>query len=410
MWSNDGMTLDVQWVEKNPHKTVNVHRGGGRANSGNYYTASDKWVVAHEVGHLLGLHDEYYDGSDPNRLMGEGDALMAYNFDGAKTYPRYHALIKEHFDSAASRPAAVADLPPEHQERWQAPPNPERVACPEGSSEYESVKEAYAEVFCKKDGEKTYLAYTRGSWWEWQEHLDDGSAILEHPTTGERLLVTAADLVPTAPTGTAIEQPDQTEPIRVEPPAKPKLVACPEGSSEYASVKDAYKDLFCQKDGEKTYLANIDGRWWTWDEHLDDGSVLLTNDAGEYRVFGAGDLTPTAPPGTVIEEKEPAVAEPEPEPEPEPEEPAVAEPEEELDDISWDPVVDVEEEPVEEPETATPDEDESVEEEPEEEVTETVWPRPRPGPPRWVREGRPPPPWLRNGDRPGTPRQAESGA
>jgi len=425
MWTNDEMVVDVIWTDENPHKTVKVYRGSGRANSGTYYTASSKWVVAHEIGHLLGLHDEYYDRSDPNRLMGEGDALMAYNFDGAKTYPRYHKQIMEHFDTDKSRPAALADLPKDQQKHWVAP-EAELVACPAGTTKYESVKADYKDLFCKKDGEKTYMAYTRGSWWEWSDHHDDGSATLTHPSTRERLLVKAGDLVPVAPPGTNVEP--APKPRRVTPPPEPQLVACPEGTSKYKSVKEAYEELFCQKDGEKTYLANIDGEWWTWDEHLDDGSVLLTNDDGDYRVFTPDDLTPTAPTGTVIEDpvvEEPAVADPEPVVE-DSEDPAVTE--EEIEEIEWDPVVEVEEDPaveeteepvVTEPEPVVEETDDGVAEvEPDpveetetgedEEVTsveeEAVWPRPRPrpGPPPWLRDGEPPPPWLRG--RRGRPR------
>jgi len=415
MWTHGNMTLDVQWVETNPHKTVSVYRGSGRANSGTYYTASDKWVVAHEIGHLLGLHDEYYDRSDPNRLMGERDALMAYNFDGARTYPRYHALIREHFDSDKSRPAVVADLPESYRQDAEDEPQPELVACPEGTSKYESVKEDYKELFCKKDGEKTYLAYTRGSWWEWQEHLDDGSVILEHPVTGERKQLTASDLVRVAPPGTVIDPPPVTDPEPVEPtPSPPKRVACPEGTSKYESVKEDYKELFCKNDGERTYLAYVDGAWWEWEEHLDDGSVLLRNPAGGHRVKEASELTPTAPTGTIIE-PEIVVADAEP----------VEVDEDEFDSIDWGPVEDIEEEvvvsePEPEPEetVTTTEEETSAEEEEEEEVvadeggeeaeeeeTEAGWPRPGP-PPWWHRNGRPPPPWwVRGGRRPGFSQQ-----
>ncbi len=418
MWSNDEMTVDVIWTNVNAHKTVRVYSGSGRANSGTYYTASSKWVVAHEIGHLLGLHDEYYDRSDPNRLMGEGDALMAYNFDGARTYPRYHKQIMEHFDTSKSRPAAVADLPEDYQKHWEAPDAQELVACPEGTAKYESVKADYKELFCKKDGEKTYLAHTRGTWWEWQDHHDDGTATLMHPTTKERLLVKADDLVPVAPPGTEVDP--AGKPRRVTPPPEPKLVACPEGTSKYKSVKAAYEELFCQKDGEKTYLANIDGEWWTWDEHLDDGSVLLTNDDGDYRVFGSDELTPTAPPGTVIED--PAVEEP-PVEEPPVEEPLVADPdpvetdtsEDTIEEIDWDPVTDETDAVVDaDPDPVTDETDITDEDETAGLDDHTVWPRPRPPPPPpWWREGRPPPPpppWLRNNRRPRPPFQAEGGA
>lgn len=76
IWSNaydivDGpytyqIEVGVNWVTSNPHHTVTVHAGAGRANMLNWYTDTSAWgpnhddeIVAHEAGHMMGVYDEY---------------------------------------------------------------------------------------------------------------------------------------------------------------------------------------------------------------------------------------------------------------------------------------------------------------------------------------------------------------
>jgi hypothetical protein len=60
--------FEVLWVIANPHHTVTVHQGSGRANMSNWYTTGSGGVAAHEFGHMLGQVDEYYENPPcPNR-------------------------------------------------------------------------------------------------------------------------------------------------------------------------------------------------------------------------------------------------------------------------------------------------------------------------------------------------------
>jgi hypothetical protein len=61
------LVTDVVFVEDNPHLTVNVHKGAGRDDLSNWYTSSPGIVQAHELGHQLGLKDEYVDATVPER-------------------------------------------------------------------------------------------------------------------------------------------------------------------------------------------------------------------------------------------------------------------------------------------------------------------------------------------------------
>ena len=64
------------------HEVI-VERGGGRVDPLHWHLADDPRVLAHEVGHLLGLYDEYRGGArppgpfepDPESVMSQGGGL-----------------------------------------------------------------------------------------------------------------------------------------------------------------------------------------------------------------------------------------------------------------------------------------------------------------------------------------------
>jgi hypothetical protein len=68
--------FDVNFVSSSPHHTVNVLNGVGHTSMTNWYLDNsgigwtDEWIdeiAAHEVGHMLGLYDEFATGAlDPN--------------------------------------------------------------------------------------------------------------------------------------------------------------------------------------------------------------------------------------------------------------------------------------------------------------------------------------------------------
>lgn len=61
------LTFHVQWVESNPHHTVQVSLGDERSNMTHWWTDDSGDVASHEFGHMLGHPDEYDDSTCPNR-------------------------------------------------------------------------------------------------------------------------------------------------------------------------------------------------------------------------------------------------------------------------------------------------------------------------------------------------------
>ncbi len=205
-WSNDSFHLDLQFVDSGQDNTVHISRGSGRANSGNWFTSTSKWVASHEIGHLLGLNDEYSDSSDRYRLIGESNSIMRANWEGAKPYQRHIDTILSHFDCDRSRPATAKDIPgADDTVNLPEPDNRPKVHAPEGSSKYVASGDAYADCFVKKDDENVYMAHGRGDWWVWEKTLDGGEKLqFTHPTTGETVVMDAGELSVVVPPGTDI--------------------------------------------------------------------------------------------------------------------------------------------------------------------------------------------------------------
>ncbi len=68
------------------HHEVNLHKGDGRDNASNWYVKGDRTTRAHEIGHLLGLLDEYADSTSPDRKVYTDNSLMGnYYQEGIKT-------------------------------------------------------------------------------------------------------------------------------------------------------------------------------------------------------------------------------------------------------------------------------------------------------------------------------------
>ncbi len=98
-WTSEeeAFALDIDFVSEGGHTQVTVIDGEGHSDSGTFYTAEEDLVIAHEIGHHLGLNDEYEDGDDPDRLIGEEDSLMRINWDDAKLYPRHFEFLRQHW-------------------------------------------------------------------------------------------------------------------------------------------------------------------------------------------------------------------------------------------------------------------------------------------------------------------------
>ena len=99
MWSNDQLSVDLVFVddEDDAHSTVTLSAGSGRANAGHFYADDDGTTVAHEIGHHMGLVDEYVDANDPDRFIGESDSIMRVVWSSPRSYPRHQAFITSLF-------------------------------------------------------------------------------------------------------------------------------------------------------------------------------------------------------------------------------------------------------------------------------------------------------------------------
>jgi hypothetical protein len=80
------LRMKVSFAHPKPHHDVALHKGGGRDNAANWYVKGDTTTRAHEIGHLLGLKDEYADDTSPDRKVHTDNSLMGnYYAEGIKT-------------------------------------------------------------------------------------------------------------------------------------------------------------------------------------------------------------------------------------------------------------------------------------------------------------------------------------
>ena len=61
------LRTQLEYTGTNPHATVSLHAGNGRDDLSNWYVGSPSLTRAHELGHQLGMLDEYVDAAVPNR-------------------------------------------------------------------------------------------------------------------------------------------------------------------------------------------------------------------------------------------------------------------------------------------------------------------------------------------------------
>lgn len=92
------LRVDVQFVDSGEHYTVALHVGpDGNGNLTNWYTGNYSETLAHELGHQLGLKDEYIDASAPARATATSPGVHTD-----------HSIMGNYL--AEGRPAAGAQL------------------------------------------------------------------------------------------------------------------------------------------------------------------------------------------------------------------------------------------------------------------------------------------------------------
>jgi hypothetical protein len=67
-WDDEYLVrVKIEYVDKDEHVVIALHKGSGHDNRRNWYVASSATDRAHELGHQLGLLDEYVDATAENR-------------------------------------------------------------------------------------------------------------------------------------------------------------------------------------------------------------------------------------------------------------------------------------------------------------------------------------------------------
>ena len=67
-WDDEyAVRVKIEYVDKDEHVVIALHKGSGHDNRRNWYVASSATDRAHELGHQLGLLDEYIDPKVENR-------------------------------------------------------------------------------------------------------------------------------------------------------------------------------------------------------------------------------------------------------------------------------------------------------------------------------------------------------
>jgi len=93
VWNKEPLILTIDFGEP-ADQTVKLHKGIGHTNMTNWYSDYDKpQYKAHEVGHMLGLFDEYKKGATSDIISADG--LMG-NAMRAVMYERYYEPWKPH--------------------------------------------------------------------------------------------------------------------------------------------------------------------------------------------------------------------------------------------------------------------------------------------------------------------------
>lgn len=73
------LRIQLEYVTANPHATVALHAGAGHDDLSNWFVGSDSTTRAHELGHQMGMLDEYVDATAPNRATAASPGVFSDN-------------------------------------------------------------------------------------------------------------------------------------------------------------------------------------------------------------------------------------------------------------------------------------------------------------------------------------------
>lgn len=73
------LRTQLEYVTANPHAVVALHAGTGHDDLSNWYVSSDATTRAHEIGHQMGMLDEYVDATVPNRATAASPGVHTDN-------------------------------------------------------------------------------------------------------------------------------------------------------------------------------------------------------------------------------------------------------------------------------------------------------------------------------------------
>lgn len=73
------LRVNLHFVSSDEHLAVTLHPGDGRSNLKNWYVAAAGTRCAHELGHQMGLKDEYIDARVPNRSDAKAPGVFKDN-------------------------------------------------------------------------------------------------------------------------------------------------------------------------------------------------------------------------------------------------------------------------------------------------------------------------------------------